>query len=293
MVDLTIHEEDVVDQEIPNVWENPDLTADEKAKLAEVFSDKEESAPVEKPEQKKEVEEPEITADDIEQEEKPSEPARKYKIKLPEGETEVEDSELVNGYLRQQDYTRKTQELARQRAELDALREAMQYMQPELSQPPTYKPEQGEQADFATPMEKRLYEELQSLRGTVSGLQVQRENESRKQIHDKIKGAIDGFKTAHPDLTDEQITQVIKIANDEGTMASTRAFERIYKAEYLDINKEREKAVADYVKTLREKKKAAVAPSKEPGKTTEEKPDVRTMTDDQIREAMMKDLGFS
>ena len=288
MVDISIHEEDVQDQPIPAPWENSDLTADEKAKLSQVFSGEgDEPAPAKEAEQPKVIAEPEITADDLE-EEKPKEPGRKYKVALPDGEVEIDESELVKGYMRTADYTRKTQEAARIKAEAEAIREASLYMQP------TYRPTQpaptGE-IEFATPTEKVLYDELQGLKGAVSGLEQQRDTQTRQQVFNQIDGAIKGFKEAHADLTDEQIAGVIRIANEEGTRPSAKAFERIYKAEYFDAKKERDSAVAAYVKTLRDKKKAAVAPSAEPAKPAEI-PDVRTMSEEDIDKGMAEMLKF-
>jgi hypothetical protein len=45
---------------------------------------------------------------------------RKLKVKLPEGEQEIAEDEVVKGYLRQQDYTRKTQEAAALRKQHEA-----------------------------------------------------------------------------------------------------------------------------------------------------------------------------
>jgi hypothetical protein len=136
-----------------------------------------------------------------------------------------------------------------------------------------------------------LYDELQGLKGAVSGLAQQRDMETRQQVFNQIDGAIKGFKEAHADLTDEQIAGVIRIANEEGTRPTAKAFERIYKAEYFDAKKEREAAIIDYKKVLLEKRKAAVAPSAEPAKAPE-KPDIHTMTEEQIDKGMADMLRF-
>ena len=60
------------------------------------------------------------------QTETPTEEApRAFKVTTPEGEIEVDQSELINGYLRQSDYTRKTQEVAVQRKEVEQLTSAV------------------------------------------------------------------------------------------------------------------------------------------------------------------------
>ena len=63
------------------------------------------------------------------QEEQPQEEP-KYKVKVGNEEVEVTQEELVRGYMRQSDYTRKTQELANQRHQFEQL-----YRQPIQQQP--------------------------------------------------------------------------------------------------------------------------------------------------------------
>lgn len=55
------------------------------------------------------------------EETKTEEAPKAFKVTTPEGEIEVDQSELINGYLRQSDYTRKTQEVAMQRKEVEQL----------------------------------------------------------------------------------------------------------------------------------------------------------------------------
>merc|ERR1712224_646361 len=64
-------------------------------------------------EELEEVEEQELQEDQVEEEE--SEQPQLYTIKVDGEEQEVTLEELQNGYSRQRDYTRKTQELAQQR----------------------------------------------------------------------------------------------------------------------------------------------------------------------------------
>lgn len=54
----------------------------------------------------------------------PPEP-RKLKVKLPDGEQELPEDEVVNGYLRTADYTRKTQKLADERKAFEAEAQAV------------------------------------------------------------------------------------------------------------------------------------------------------------------------
>ena len=55
------------------------------------------------------------------EETKTEEAPKAFKVPTPDGEIEVDQSELINGYLRQSDYTRKTQEVAAQRKEVEQL----------------------------------------------------------------------------------------------------------------------------------------------------------------------------
>lgn len=50
---------------------------------------------------------------------------RKWKLKDPEGEFEVDEQELQNGHLRFRDYTRKTQTLAEERKRVEAAQQAL------------------------------------------------------------------------------------------------------------------------------------------------------------------------
>lgn len=93
--------------------------------------------PAEQP--KQETEAPQESTQEVQQEakqeapqdkadEQPQEPAQdkpKYKVKVQGDEMEVDLDELLNGYQRQADYTKKTSELAAQRKEIEAEREKL------------------------------------------------------------------------------------------------------------------------------------------------------------------------
>lgn len=71
------------------------------------------------------ADEEETAEEDDDQE--PQAPApRKLKVKLPEGEQELPEDEVVKGYLRTADYTRKTQELADKRKAFESEATAVQ-----------------------------------------------------------------------------------------------------------------------------------------------------------------------
>jgi hypothetical protein len=288
-MDITFPEEDIESIEIPVGGDNSGLSDADKAKWADAMKLDETPASTPAATPLEQAPEPEITADDIPVVETPQ--VRKLKVALPDGEVELDESELVKGYMRQADYTRKTQEAARLKAEAEAMREAMAFYQ----QPaPVYQPYQAPagEPEFQTPTEKMLYDELQVVKGQVGSLASARDNDTRQSVYNKIDSELTGFREAHPELGEEQLTQIIKIANEEGTRPSKRAFERIFKAEFTDPQKIKDEAIAEYVKTLRDKKKAAVAPSAEAGNAKPEPLDVRSMTDEQRHSAMLKELGY-
>jgi hypothetical protein len=68
-----------------------------------------------------------------EAEEAPEEP-RKYKVKINDEELEVTEEELINGYQRQQDYTRKTTEIAPMRKQLEEDRQRITQAEQSLQQ---------------------------------------------------------------------------------------------------------------------------------------------------------------
>lgn len=72
-------------------------------------------------EQQVDSEDADETVDDAEADDSttPPEP-RKIRVKLPDGEQELPEDEVARGYLRQADYTRKTQELADKRKAFEA-----------------------------------------------------------------------------------------------------------------------------------------------------------------------------
>jgi hypothetical protein len=288
-MDITVPEEDFESIEIP-IGNQSTLSDADKAKWAEAMKLDEAPASTPAAPPLEQVTEPEITADDLPLVETPQ--VRKLKVALPDGEVELEESELVKGYMRQADYTRKTQEVARAKAEAEAMREAMQfYQQPTEPVYQPYKAPIGE-PEFQTPTEKMLYDELQTVKGQVGSLAKARDGDLRQNVYTKIDSELNGFKESHPELNEEQLTQIITIANEEGTRPSKRAFERIYKAEFTDTKRIADEAVSAYIQTLREKKKAAVAPATEAGIVKPEPLDVRKLTDEQRRDGMLKELGF-
>lgn len=83
------------------------------------------------PAQEQEEEQPDETDNDESQETDVEEP--KYKVKVDGEEIEVTQEELLRGYMRQKDYTQKTQALAEQRRQFEQYRPQPQY-QPQPQQ---------------------------------------------------------------------------------------------------------------------------------------------------------------
>jgi hypothetical protein len=277
-MEINVHEEDVVDQPV-QIGPASGLSAEEKAKMDAIFSGVEPAAVVPPVAEQAPAQEPEITADDLPKvEESKVEAGKKFRVKLPDGEVEVDESEVVNGYMRQSDYTRKTQELARLKAEAEAMREAMAYYQkPVEPVQPVYQQPTGE-FEPQTPTEQVLYNELQAIKGQVGTLAQARDNDTRQSVYDKMDGEIKAFKDAHKDLTDEQFGMVLDDLNRFKALPSKEAFETIYKARFTDEQKIRDSERKEYTRVLLEKKKATLAPSTESG-APQPPPDVRQMSD--------------
>ena len=115
----------------------PEFVLDENGSLqwnTDEYDDKEEQdSEEEQPEPSQEEQESEP-----EQEEEP-----KYTVKVDGQEIEVTQEELLRGYMRQRDYTQKTQALAEQRRQFEQYRP--QYQQPQYQQPqPTQQEDRGD-----------------------------------------------------------------------------------------------------------------------------------------------------
>jgi hypothetical protein len=283
-MDINVHEEDVENQDV-QIGEPSRLSAEERAKMEAVFNGEEPVAVVPPVAEQAPVVEPAIV------EEPKVEAGKKFRVKLPDGEVEVDESEVVNGYMRQADYTRKTQEVARLKAEAEAMREAMAYYQKPVEPvfAPQYQQPTGE-IEFQTPTEKALYDELQAIKGQVGTLAQARDNDTRQSVYNKMDSEIKAFKDAHKDLTDEQFGMVFDDLNRFKALPSRDAFETIYKARFTDPQRIRDEAIKEYTKTLMEKPKAAMAPSTESGSAKKEPLDIRKMSDNERLAKMASEL---
>ena len=70
-----------------------------------------------------------VEDDDVE--EAPEQPKRKYKVKAAGEEIEVDEDELIKGYQRSKDYTKKSQEVAEQRKAIEAERAKLSQVEQE------------------------------------------------------------------------------------------------------------------------------------------------------------------
>ena len=129
--------EDAANQ-ILNMWDSQEQTASEETDTPvdeEVVEDTEEAEEVEEeaPEEE-EGQAEEETEEEVEEEEETeivAEEDLKYTIKVDGEELEVGIEELKNGYQRQADYTRKSQALAEQRKETEAIQSERQRLEQE------------------------------------------------------------------------------------------------------------------------------------------------------------------
>lgn len=112
----------------------PEFYLDENGDLqwnTDEFDNKGEQDSEPEPAQEQEEEQPDETDNDESQETNVEEP--KYKVKVDGEEIEVTQEELLRGYMRQKDYTQKTQALAEQRRQFEQYRPQPQY-QPQPQQ---------------------------------------------------------------------------------------------------------------------------------------------------------------
>lgn len=112
----------------------PEFYLDENGDLqwnTDEFDNKGEQDSEPEPAQEQEEEQPDETDNEESQETNVEEP--KYKVKVDGEEIEVTQEELLRGYMRQKDYTQKTQALAEQRRQFEQYRPQPQY-QPQPQQ---------------------------------------------------------------------------------------------------------------------------------------------------------------
>lgn len=87
--------------------------------------------PEEREEVQAESESESESVEDDDVEEAPEQPKRKYKVKAAGEEIEVDEDELIKGYQRSKDYTKKSQEVAEQRKAIEAERAKLSQVEQE------------------------------------------------------------------------------------------------------------------------------------------------------------------
>lgn len=236
----------------------------------------------------------------MEEEKKVAEEEPKYEVKV-RGEVEKKTlQELKDGYSRMEDYTRSKQALAREQQELELARNAFMenyyqpngtYYNPPQEQVATQRqPSTEEQPEFTTPTEERLYGEVQELRGAVGGILQRQELSNRQEVMDRVNGSINSFAEKHK-VSEEKMVEVLKRYNElGGTRPSVKAFEDIYDGMF-DKKAIEEAAVKAHIERQKKKPLAALEPSGE-SKTEVEPVDVRKLSDDEMMDAMEKELKF-
>jgi len=123
--------------QILSMWDSEEQTANEETEATvdeEVVEDTEEAEEVEEEAPEEEGQAEEETEEEVEEEEETeivAEEDLKYTIKVDGEELEVGIEELKNGYQRQADYTRKSQALAEQRKETEAIQSERQRLEQE------------------------------------------------------------------------------------------------------------------------------------------------------------------
>ena len=123
--------------QILSMWDSEEQTASEETEATvdeEVVEDTEEAEEVEEEAPEEEGQAEEETEEEVDEEEETeivAEEDLKYTIKVDGEEFEVGIEELKNGYQRQADYTRKSQALAEQRKETEAIQSERQRLEQE------------------------------------------------------------------------------------------------------------------------------------------------------------------
>jgi|TARA_Y100000033_G_scaffold17380_1_gene16288 hypothetical protein len=180
-------------------------------------------------EEELEVEEEEDSHEDQVEEEEEQQP-QLYTIKVDGEDVEVTLDELQNGYSRQRDYTRKTQELAEQRKSIEAKQKEISekdaiYSQLLPKMEATLKGELGNEPDWnalyeADPIayvrEKDLWNEkkqkLQAVQDEATRLQQEQVAKQQKELEEFIKHGNEQLLKLIPEWQDNEVASKEKMA---------------------------------------------------------------------------------
>ena len=179
-------------------------------------------------EEELEVEEEDSHEDQVEEEEEQQ--PQLYTIKVDGEDVEVTLDELQNGYSRQRDYTRKTQELAEQRKSIEAKQKEISekdaiYSQLLPKMEATLKGELGNEPDWnalyeADPIayvrEKDLWNEkkqkLQAVQDEATRLQQEQVAKQQKELEEFIKHGNEQLLKLIPEWQDNEVASKEKMA---------------------------------------------------------------------------------
>lgn len=241
--------------------------------------------PVAEPQQEYETEEPEYEAQESEEQEVIEEPAPTYRVKVGKEEVEVSLDELLNGYSRNADYTRKTQELAEKRKAIEAeqakIQEAsalrdqyaqrLQIIEQMLTQPQEDLSalKESDPIGYAVKVAEQAEREKQlaAVRQERTKLAMQQQAEQRNRLQQHLSVEAERLQAAIPEMADpakgEAVRRDIKdyaksIGFSEQELAQVydhRAVVTLYKAmQYEKLQKAKPsvaKKVAEAPKTMR------------------------------------------
>lgn len=116
-------------QGTPQEQEQPEFMLDKDGNFTWNTDEYDEKYPDEDSQPEQEEEQPEADTEDDTQQEQEEEP--RFKVKVDGEEIEVTQDELLRGYMRQRDYTQKTQQLAEQRKQFEQYQPQQQQYQPQ------------------------------------------------------------------------------------------------------------------------------------------------------------------
>ena len=153
----------------------------------------------------------------------------KYRVKAGDEEVEVDLDELIKGYSRTADYTKKTQSLAEQRKAVEAERakieeaaklrdtysQRLQVIEQMLSQQPEEDLTALRESDpigYAVKMAEKMErdKQLAAVRAERESIQAKQQAEHQERLKSHLVGEAERLKAAIPDLADEVKGEVIR-----------------------------------------------------------------------------------
>ena len=181
-------------------------------------------------EQAQEVETEEIQEEAVEEvQEEQVEEAPRYRVKVDNEELEVDLDELIKGYSRTSDYTKKTQSLAEQRKQVEAertkieeaakLRDTYSQRLQVIEQMLSAQPEEdltalkdSDPVGYAIKVAEKMEREkqLSAVRAEREAVQAKQAAEQQERLKAHLSQETERLKAAIPDLADEVKGEVIR-----------------------------------------------------------------------------------